>query len=96
MSERLDAEQAIHERAALSFKEASDLYETIVRSISWPRILLAATARHIGQGHEDDSSTSDYFTGVCGDCLRASMMSRTTEPVHSEDVPKIVNAVYGG
>lgn len=50
------------------------VYEAVVDSIDWNRVLLEATQRHISLKHSDE----DYYGFLCPECVGEALLADTT------------------
>jgi len=52
------------------------LWEELISSVDWSRVLLEAVGRHLALGHEG----LDEADFVCGECLEQALLARETNP----------------
>jgi predicted alpha/beta hydrolase len=56
---------------------AEALWESVVNSIDWTRVLLSASVEHMNR-QEEDPSHKDHVLGleVCGDCVAHALLTK--------------------
>jgi hypothetical protein len=66
--------------------DAADvLYERVVDSIDWPRVLIEAMSRHsdLMRLGNHGTRTTDISEDVCGSCIQEALLADDTFPRHS-------------